>query len=268
VLRLADERQGQCIVYCATVPHVNAVAAALTRAGHQVAWYHGSLSARVRHLQQERFMQGEAAIMVATNAFGMGIDKADIRVVQHYDLPGSLDAYYQEAGRAGRDGNTARAILLFQRADRRLQRFFLGGRHPTVEQFQVIVEALRHASDRATPATVDALGAGTDVSIAKVRTIVTALKEEGLIRERRATGLQLTRELTLDDIHTLAAAYEEKARLDAERLDRMIIFAQTALCRWKLLLEALDEPPPWPSCGICDNCRGTAPRAIAVASGT
>ena len=68
-------------------------------------------------------MQGEAAIMVATNAFGMGIDKADIRVVQHYDLPGSLDAYYQEAGRAGRDGNTARAILLFQRADRRRSAF-------------------------------------------------------------------------------------------------------------------------------------------------
>ena len=132
----------------------------------------------------------------------------------------------------------------------------------------MIVEALRQARDQATPATVDAFRTGSDVSTAKVRTIVTALKEESLIRERRTTGLQFTRELTLDDVHTLAAAYEEKARLDAERLDRMIIFAQTALCRWKLLLEALDEPPSWPSCGICDNCRGTAQRAIAVASGT
>ncbi len=121
VIQLAQERPGPIIVYCATVRHVTAVGSALERAGLAAARYHGGLSARVRAAEQERFMQGEADVIVATNAFGMGIDKADIRLVVHYDLPGSLDAYYQEAGRAGRDGNQARAILLFQRADRRLQ---------------------------------------------------------------------------------------------------------------------------------------------------
>ena len=114
VLHLAEERAGPTIVYCATVQHVNALAMVLARAGHAVARYLGSLAARVRRAEQERFMQGEAAIMVATNAFGMGIDKPDIRLVVHYDMPGSLDAYYQEAGRA----------------DRRLQRFFLADAIP------------------------------------------------------------------------------------------------------------------------------------------
>jgi ATP-dependent DNA helicase RecQ len=267
VRRLAEEHAGPTIVYCATVRHVNAVAASLDREGYVVARYHGSLGARVRHEEQERFMRGEAAIMVATNAFGMGIDKPDIRLVLHYDLPGSLDAYYQEAGRAGRDGRPSRAVLLFQRADRRLQRFFLAGRHPTADHFALVAEALRMAGSEPAGLTLDALKGSTAISAGKLRTIAKALKEAGVVRERRGRGLALTRELSPAAVAAMAADYEQRTQRDAERLDRMVMFAQTALCRWKLLLECLDEPPSWPGCGVCDNCRGTAHRGVGIAAG-
>jgi ATP-dependent DNA helicase RecQ len=120
-------QRGSGIVYAATIKHVHEIADLLRAEGLPATHYHGRLAARERHANQDAFMRGEIPIMVATNAFGMGIDKADIRFVVHYDLPASLDAYYQEAGRAGRDGEAAACVLLFQRADRRLQAFFMAG---------------------------------------------------------------------------------------------------------------------------------------------
>ena len=99
-------------------------------------------------------MTGAVPVIIATNAFGMGIDKPDIRTVIHYDLPASLDVYYQESGRAGRDGEPADCILLFQRRDRGLQRFFMAGRYPTHDDFIALIEGLRSAS-AASAMTVD-----------------------------------------------------------------------------------------------------------------
>ena len=121
---LVRRREGTGIVYAATVKQVDAVEAELAAAGLTVAKYHGRLSARERHETQDRFIAGGLDAIVATNAFGMGIDKPDIRFVVHYAMPGSLEAYYQEAGRAGRDGEVARCVLLFNAADRRIHRYF------------------------------------------------------------------------------------------------------------------------------------------------
>jgi len=115
---------GTGIVYCATVREAKAVHGWLVAQGEDAELYHGALGGRSRSERQDAFMGGAVRTMVATNAFGMGIDRPDIRYVVHYQLPGSLEAYYQEAGRAGRDGEEARCTLLYDHADRRVQLYF------------------------------------------------------------------------------------------------------------------------------------------------
>ena len=136
---------GSTIVYAATVRHVDALHALFRGEGIPATSYHGRQRAQDRAEAQDAFMSGAVPIIIATNAFGMGIDKPDIRTVVHYDLPASLDVYYQESGRAGRDGEAADCILLFQRRDRGLQRFFMAGRYPTHDDFMTLIEALRTA---------------------------------------------------------------------------------------------------------------------------
>jgi len=115
---------GAGIVYCATVREAKSVHAWLASQRVKAELYHGRLGGRERTERQVAFMSGAARTMVATNAFGMGIDRPDIRYVVHYQLPGSLEAYYQEAGRAGRDGAEARCTLLYDHGDRRVQLYF------------------------------------------------------------------------------------------------------------------------------------------------
>lgn len=133
---LADVRDGSAIIYCATRKHVEEVAVALSRgcfsprpsplaARPSVGYYHAGLADDLRAKVHEQFLTGRIGVLVATNAFGMGIDKPDVRLVVHYDVPGSLEAYYQEAGRAGRDGRPASCVLLFYRPDVRTQEYFI-----------------------------------------------------------------------------------------------------------------------------------------------
>lgn len=247
---VAAEKPG--IVYAATHKHVEDIAQQLRDRGCKVAAYHGGLPTKERHATQERFMAGSIEVIVATNAFGLGIDKADVRWVFHADISDSVDAYYQEIGRAGRDGKPAKAILFYRPEDLGLRRFFASSGKIELEQVERVVEAV---DEHAGPVDVQELEQETGLSEGKVMTALTNLEDVGAV-ERLATGevIEETKPADIREVASEAVELEEQHhRVEQSRVEMMRGYAEVQDCRRQFLLNYFGEPYDDP-CGACDNC--------------
>ncbi|HEY4242414.1 MAG TPA: ATP-dependent DNA helicase RecQ [Kofleriaceae bacterium] len=278
LLRLIEKQKGCGIIYAATVKTVDALADFLWSQGVECGRYHGRMRAKDRERVQSAFMErGDPRLMVATNAFGLGVDKQDLRFVIHYNFPGSLESYYQEAGRAGRDGAPADCVLLYQPEDKRIQSFFLGGRYPTPEQTRAVAEALLHVTAGAvvTPETDDHdeiwkpvkdIAERADAPAKKARVVLSFLKEVGFAAE--APGARFaplaTEPPSIEDLARAASRYEQKRAQDRARLAAMLRYSQSHLCRTRLLVTYFGYTDAAP-CGTCDNCVRSAKAVPAPA---
>ncbi|HEY0843839.1 MAG TPA: ATP-dependent DNA helicase RecQ [Noviherbaspirillum sp.] len=256
-LRLVREVNGSGIVYAATVKAAEEIHHRLKEAGESVACYHGQLPARLRTQNQDAFMHGDCRIMVATNAFGMGIDKPDIRFIIHYQLPANLEVYYQESGRAGRDGKDADCILIHYAKDKQVQQFFLARRYPGAEDLGSIYAALQTLAQEHPEVSYERLQEHLkDIADIRLQVSLKLLKDGGLLEQDENLSYHLTRKrVRQKELKQLVDTYRDKRTHDQEALERMVFYAQTGFCRWKVLLEYFGEHVAWSHCGACDNCR-------------
>ncbi|TAJ19948.1 MAG: RecQ family ATP-dependent DNA helicase, partial [Dehalococcoidia bacterium] len=251
VVEYVRERSGLTgIVYVRTRRGVEEMAEALRNAGVKAEAYHAGLDRGRRAMVQRRFMLGDLPVIVATNAFGMGVDKQDVRYVIHLNMPGRLEAYYQEAGRAGRDGDHAECTLLYARADRRFQQGFIEDAHPDA----VGVRATWHRWVSLAAANPNGDGR-LPFDIGEENTdgfamTVAALRDSGLIDP-------VALRLTSTDVNApidLSGIVRHRAHEEA-RLREMAEYAETTGCRRGLILRYFGEEPG-ETCEACDNCLG------------
>ncbi|MBT2502837.1 RecQ family ATP-dependent DNA helicase [Curtobacterium sp. ISL-83] len=255
VVEQVAHASGAGIVYVATHAETTAYADVLTARGRAARPYHAGMPMHGRTAVHTGFLGGEVDVVVATTAFGMGIDKPDVRWVVHADVPESVDAYYQEIGRAGRDRSAAVATLHYLSADLGLRRFFAAG-SPDPDTVRAVFAAVPHSgsTERSALAALTGLSehAATRAANLLVEASVLVDQDVGLVR---AQGRRWRAD---DAVRAAERRADEREHVEQSRIDMMRRFAETLGCRRQFLLGYFGDELPDP-CGNCDTCSsGTA----------
>ncbi len=273
---LLKESPGAGIIYTGTRRDAEEVAEFVREvAGLEAQHYHAGLEAATRSRVQDAFLAGDLPVVVATNAFGMGIDRPDVRFVLHYSMPGTLEAYYQEAGRAGRDGLPARAVLLYSPQDVALQEFFIETAAPSASSLRAVYEFIKgaspapHATESAATRganrmdvanavlSLEEIERGTGLPGTKVKVAVEQLEASGAVRRDLdvAPGVLRIAALPLPEAALQRVAREVATRREHKRslLHKMVQYTQSDQCRRRLILDYFGDPGPADAPLCCDN---------------
>jgi ATP-dependent DNA helicase RecQ len=263
-----DHTDGAVIIYTGTrrdaeevAEFVNTVVRLKTR------HYHAGLPTEERTYIQNIFMAGDLPVVAATNAFGMGIDRPDVRKVIHYSLPSSIEAYYQEAGRAGRDGLPSKAVLLYSPEDRALQEYFIASSVVSIEDLRLIYDYAKHTVDVQGFITIDDICALSGLPQTKVRVGLSQLERAGMLEHLGDEGLRMRVKLTgwkASETEAIAQKFRLHQEHRQKQLSAMIKYAESNNCRRKILLKYFGDPGEAEAEACCDNCRvnETAPSEV------
>lgn len=268
---LLDERDdGAVIVYTGTRRDAEEVAEFVSAVvGARAQYYHGGLSADERTRIQEAFMAGDLPVIAATNAFGMGIDRPDVRQVIHFTMPGSLEAYYQEAGRAGRDQLPARATLLYSPEDRSLQEWFIENNTITVDDLRMLFNALRPVDKKSATITLDELSCLTGMHAVKIRVGLDELERAGAIERSENEGSRFRASQLIwngEHIYEINARLKQHQEYRKNQLQRIIAYAESDGCRRAIILQHFGDRGAINAEVCCDNCQVKQSASSAPAS--